>query len=364
MREPSGSGFGKKPGHRRGFALHTTLWGLITLLVGGPGSGSAAVEQDKWAALLDNSADLRASLPPLDFAMPRPPSAELLTYFDAYGFNVAGYKHLFGTFKSGNFSLAAHVYLPEAPRGTVILMHGFFDHTGTIAQTIHHLLEQGYAVAAYDMPGHGLSSGRAAHIDDFAEYERSLDDFMSLCLEHMPPPYHAVAHSTGAAVLVTRLLASPKESDFSHIVLVSPLVRSAYWRLSGMSANFFDIFMKEIPRVFRNNTSDEDFLKFVRNDPLQAHKTSFEWVDALIDWNKRLADYPPSEKPILIIQGDEDSVVDWKYNIEFLVGKFPNVLIEMIDGGRHQLLGERPVMRNQVYRIIDASLEGKDASAQ
>jgi alpha-beta hydrolase superfamily lysophospholipase len=344
-------------GRRRTFLQQTALASLLILLLAGLANTVAATWLDRWSTLMQDPAEVHANLPPLELENPRPPSSEIYTYFNAYGFNAPGYEHTFGTFQSGDFTLAAHTYRPDSPRGTVILMHGFFDHTGTIAQTIHHLLEQGFAVAAYDMPGHGLSSGRAAHIEDFADYERSLEDFLSLCQEHMPPPFHALAHSTGAAILVTRLLTHPEKKEFQKIVLVSPLVRSAYWHLSGISANFFDIFMQDVPRVFRDNTSDENFLKAVRSDPLQAHQTSFEWMDALIDWNKRIASYAPSQQPILIIQGDEDSVVDWDYNLEFLGERFPNASIEMIDNGRHQLLGEAPRLREQVYHLIDQWLE-------
>ena len=131
--------------------------------------------------------------------------------------------------------------------------------------------------------------------------------------------------------------------------------------LSAASANFFDIFMDAVPRVFRQNSSDEAFLESVRADPLQAHQTSFEWMDALVAWNERIANYPPSDKPLLIIQGDQDSIVDWDYNLEFLRGKFPNATVAMVPGGKHQLFGEQLKVRRQVYQFIDAELNSEHA---
>ncbi len=82
-----------------------------------------------------------------------------ITYFNAYDLLCDNCEHLFGTFTSGDHTLAGHIFIPAEPRATVLLMHGYFDHTGTLSQTIHHLIARGYQVAAYDMPGHGLSSG-------------------------------------------------------------------------------------------------------------------------------------------------------------------------------------------------------------
>jgi len=339
--------------------LSVTLLSLVLLT--GLTNSVAATWLDKWSQMVLQPSNIRASLPPLEFTATPSPSAATMTYFNAYGLHTTEHLHRFGTFTSGQFELAAHMYLPASPRATVILMHGFFDHTGTIAQTIHHLLDQGYAVAAYDMPGHGLSSGQAAHIEDFADYHQSLDDFIRLCQQHMPPPYHALAHSTGAAVVTTHLLTEPAKRDLDKVILVAPLVRSAFWHLSAASANFFDIFMDAVPRVFRQNSSDEAFLESVRADPLQAHQTSFEWMDALVAWNERIAKYPPSDKPLLIIQGDQDSIVDWDYNLEFLREKFPNAAVAMVPGGKHQLFGEQLKVRRQVYQFIDAELNSARA---
>lgn len=297
-------------------------------------------------------ATLREGLRPLDFEDRTPESKAEAVYFDFYGLDVTQHVHHFGTFRSGQQLLAAHMFFPEVPRGTVIVMHGYLDHVGTLSSTIQHLLGQGFAVAAYDQPGHGLSSGARASIDDFADYASIFEDFLELCRAHMPPPYHAAAHSTGAAVVVDHLL-SREDHVLAHVVLVAPLVRSAHWDLSTSVTPVVDVFVDEVPRVFRKNTSDERFLEFVKQDPLQPRHTSLAWFNALVEWNARIMRYPPSSRPVVIVQGNADSVVDWEYNLKFLVTKFPNARVEIIDVGRHQLLNEAAALRAKVLRIVD-----------
>ena len=85
-----------------------------------------------------------------------------------------------------------------------------------------------------------------------------------------------------------------------------------------------------------------------------------EWMDALVAWNERIAQFPPTDKPLLIIQGDQDSIVDWDYNLEFLQEKFPNAAVAMVPGGKHQLFGEQVKVRQQVYQFIDGELNSEN----
>ncbi len=316
-------------------------------------------ETRPWPAW--NPAQVREALPPLSASRQTPPSAAVTAYFKYYGLDIAGFDHRFGTFQSGPFTLAAHLFTPARPRGTVLLLHGYLDHSGTHTKAIRHLLEQGFAVAAYDLPGHGLSSGTRADIRDFSDYSTAFVDFLRLCRESMPPPYHVVAHSTGAAIVSSALLANP-DIALDQVVLLAPLVRSAFWHLSTVAAAVFDPFIDEIPRVFRNNSSDPTFIDFTRRDPLQPNRTTIDWLQAIAAWNKRVKTYPPSPKAIVIIQGDEDSIIDWDYNLAFLKEKFPNARVEMIATGQHQLLDESPALRRHVLDLIDAALSTGEAS--
>ena len=84
--------------------------------------------------------------------------------------------------------------------------------------------------------------------------------------------------------------------------------------------------------------------------------TSLTWFNALVDWNERIQSYPPNPRPVVVIQGNGDSIVDWEYNLEFLVTKFPNAQVYIIDEGEHQLLNEGQALRSKVLGIIDESL--------
>ena len=119
-------------------------------------------------------------LPPLA-AQASPDSQTTLTaderqYLDFYGINFesefAGLQHSLGTIESCQQRLAVHVLRqPQATR-VLLLVHGYLDHVGLFGHLIRFGLERGYTVVAFDLPGHGLSSGERVSIEDFSDYRR------------------------------------------------------------------------------------------------------------------------------------------------------------------------------------------------
>lgn len=283
-----------------------------------------------------------------DFAAP----ASIAKYFKFYGINLNAARHFFGYFTSLSRRISAHVYVPQTPKkGTLFLLHGYLDHSGTLKPLIRTALSRGFCVAAYDLPGHGLSSGERVAINDFSEYVKTLEDFVALCSPWLPRPYYIVGHSTGCAIAF-EYLQQKEEEIFEKIVFLAPLIRNANWRLSKFGIAVGRLFRKTIPRKHRDNSSDAEFLAFVQNDPLQGKRLSIKFLDALHTWEKRIQRYPPVAGSVLLIQGTGDEIVDWQYNLAFLREKIKGVTVELIDDAKHQLVNESKVIRNQVFDMI------------
>ena len=111
---------------------------------------------------------LRESLRPLVDAQPL--SAEARVYQRFYGLDQAASR--LGRFEVEGFEVVAQVWWPQSPVATMFMFHGFYDHMGLYRHVVKWALEQGFVVIACDLPGHGLSSGVRASIDDFAVYQQ------------------------------------------------------------------------------------------------------------------------------------------------------------------------------------------------
>lgn len=287
----------------------------------------------------------------LDLAVAYTPTPAIASYFKFYGMHDLPAQHFFGYFRSQSRRISAHVFIPQTPvAGSMFLLHGYLDHAGTLRHLIHSIVERGYAAAVFDLPGHGLSSGERGVIDDFNAYLETLEDFIALCEPRLPEPYYLVGHSTGAAIALEYL--QRHEDRFEKIVLLAPLVHHANWRLSKIGVSIAKIFGSTLPRKYRENSSDIGFLAFVRNDPLQGKRLSIRFLDALYAWEERIRHDDPVTGSVLLIQGSEDEIVDWRYNVAFLRDKIQGVTVEIVNGARHQLMNEAETIRTHVFHLV------------
>ncbi len=302
------------------------------------------------------------------------------SYLEFYGLNIAASAHEFVQFKSSTFELAGHVFIPletgrsQWPTGvkdassltglrpktykaTVFILHGYLNHCGLLSKLIKYLVEAGFAVAVFDLPGHGLSSGVPTAIDDFSQYSDSLRDFLNTIKPMLHGPYHIIGHSTGAAVILEYLLEGGGDG-FDKVILAAPLERTDWWVLEKIGFSISRLFSRFLPRVFRKVTSDEEFLKFVRyKDPLQAKKISLSWVGAMFKWDQRIANAKTSTRPVLVIQGLKDNIINWRHNIRFIQSKFINTQVKLVEKCRHELFNESEEIRAMVFSQIKDYLE-------
>jgi alpha-beta hydrolase superfamily lysophospholipase len=300
---------------------------------------------------------MRADMRPLAEGDGHP--ADSADYLKFYGFEAnteLAVDCRIGTFESQAKRLAAYVFKPAQYKATVIILHGYLNHSGLMRRTTEYLIERGYAVAMFDLPGHGLSEGRRAAIDDFSQYSCALRDFLEVIKDEVHWPYHIVAHSTGASAVMEYLLTNGDDA-LDKVVLVAPLVRCGFWRPVQVVRWMFGP-MGAVPRIFVKNSSDWQYMTFVLfKDPLQARSISTQWIRAMNRWAGRAAEYPSMNREIKIIQGERDMTVDWRYNIGFIRGKFAETEVTMIKGGDHELLNESDMIRGKVYEYISEYLQ-------
>ena len=316
---------------------------------------------------------IHGSWQPLDWASPQPISGEALRYARYYGIDFAEQfpeiHHAFGYFDAAEHTLAVHTWRPPSARGTVLVMHGYFDHVGLYRHVIGHVLGLGYAVVAYDLPGHGLSSGPKAAVDDFQVYQQVLEQ----CLANMgdanishgfPTPWHAIAQSTGGAIVMDYLLRhgaganlAPGRVCLDKVILLAPLVRPFAWRSGRLLHSLVSPFRDYVKRVFTVNSNDKEFLHFLEHlDPLQHRALSARWVTALKKWIPLFERASPVKMSPVVVQGDMDDTVDWRHNLNIIEDLFDKPEIHMIKGARHQLANEHADCRQQVLRIISKHL--------
>lgn len=282
----------------------------------------------------------------------RPMNENMKRYSEFYNLPTENIIYRYGFESFVHEQLFIQSFRPLPVKAHILLLHGYYDHAGVLSTVIRFLIQQGFHVLTFDLPGHGLSTGERGAISEFSLYTESIREVARRHLSSSSLPVYIVAHSTGAAVAVDYILNNPETSQIRKAVLVSPLVRPYRWNSITILVKPLKMFTRNLKRMLRNNSSDAKFLHFVKNDPLQYDQVPLSWVESLIRWNELIKKGNPSSVPVLILQGKKDTTVDWRYNVSFLLKKFPNIDVELIENGKHHLLNEEEHIRNNVFSSI------------
>ena len=312
-------------------------------------------------------------LKPLNLHRPFIASRELEAYRRLYALDSLQAEHWQGYVEMPRFKLHVQVFAPKSdqvnttPKGTVFLLHGYLEHSGIYQPIIKELLEQGFSVLTFDLPGHGLSDGSPANIENFDHYQDVLHAVHQYVkhAEQLPKPWLGIGQSTGGAILMHHILAfaeQRKNPFVERVLLLSPLIRPAKtaWWHNPVGLGIIRRIKREVPRHFRRNNHNPEFLRFVRlKDPLQPRMMGMDWILAMSKWMHEMEQRPACRIPVWLAQGAQDQTVDWRYNVEFIRRKFRLQTLLMLEEGSHQLINERADIRSALTGLIPAFLHAQ-----
>ena len=307
---------------------------------------------------------VRRAIPPLVIGEPVLGDEHLASYREYYGIDFENKKNNLtasvGYIDITDYRIFVHTFQQEHSKGTVFVMHGYYDHVGIYDHIIEYLLDQNFSVIMFDLPGHGLSTGDSAAIPDFHRYQIVLNSVLDKAKGNMPGPWHVVGQSTGCAIIMDFLLSgrfTPENAPFNKVILLAPLVRPHSWFLGKLAHFFVTFFTQHIARAFARNSNDEEFLHFLKEkDPLQSRMLSARWVGALKNWVPYIENRTRSDIPITIIQGQKDETVDWQHNVGVIKKLFRQSDFVFFARARHQMVNEEEALRHKIFEVIGARL--------
>jgi lysophospholipase len=275
---------------------------------------------------------------------------------------------------------------PPGRKGTVCLFQGRAEFIEKYFETVRELRARGFAVATLDWRGQGLSDRalsdrRKGHIDNFSQYDIDLKTFMKeVVLPDCPPPYFALAHSMGSAMMLRA--AYSNERWFDRMVFTSPLIglaRTPFGSLSKPLARMLRIFgfgRMYVPGAqrtitgavpFAENIVTSDPVRYARNvatleaDPdLAIGPPTVAWADAAFRVMSRYAEPGYAGKirqPILMVAAGRDKVTSTAATEEFSIHLRAGTQL-VIAGANHEILMEQDHYRQQFWAAFDAFVPG------
>ncbi len=292
-----------------------------------------------------------------------PLTEEQQRYASFYGINFStsmpGVKHEIGHFESNEYRLFAQSWENKESlcQGTLLILHGYFDHIGLYQHIIDYGLSRNLRVVGFDLPGHGISSGDEAAIPDFLVYQDILKEWLDLHREQSPKPWYLIAQSTGAAIAMDYLLINQCDetnNPFRKVAFLAPLVRPTQLYKIKMLYHALKPFKKYINRTFTAGSNNPKFNCFIKQgDPLQSKRVSREWVGALLNYIHRVESAAPVPITPLIFQGDQDTTVSYLHNLAIIEKKFWQPKVIYLDGAKHHLANETENFRRIIFNELD-----------
>jgi len=280
----------------------------------------------------------------------------------------------------------------DSRKGTVCVFEGRGEFIEKYFETVGDILDRGYGVAIFDWRGQGGSGVKGRkfferHVASFDEYDEDLTTFMlDVVLPDCPPPYHAIAHSTGGLPLVLGLV---RRHWFERVILTAPLFSLASttipWKLvhflvgllsavgfggfalPGRSARSF-----AATSFFSNGfTSDEERFnrtkKIMRAAPYMTSKRpKIGWLNAAFSAMSKIRALPKASDlraPVLVVSSRRDCVVSID-EAEAFANRIANATNIVIDGAQHEILLERDELREQFWAAFESFFEGTQSSSK
>jgi lysophospholipase len=275
---------------------------------------------------------------------------------------------------------------PAGRKGTVCILQGRGEWIEKYFETVRDLRARGFAVAALDWRGQGLSDRALSdrhkgYVGDFSEYDSDLETFMrEIVLPDCPPPLFAIGHSTGATVLIRA--ASQGRRWFDRMVLTAPLIDLTGFaatptarimvramRMAGFGSMYVpkgEVGVME-SRPFIGNILTSDPVRYARNaaileaEPaLALGPPTVAWADAAFRAMRTMHErsYPSRiRQPMLIIAAGNDAVVS-NTAIEDFAGLLRAGSQLVVSGANHELLMEQDRYRSQFWAAFDAYVPG------
>lgn len=249
------------------------------------------------------------------------------SYRELYGLPEGG---AWGRVSTDDHEIFVQRFGPAEGERHLLFIHGYFDHTGTYGSIISEWVARGATVWAFDLPGHGHSSGQRGAIESVQHYRNAL----KAVVDCIPRPLIAsVGHSTGGAVLVEGACSG---LPLGQIRLVAPLLQTPGWGLMKMLCA--QRMMESVPRFYRPATKNREFEALRKTDPLSFWSMPLSWLRAIVDWEASLHTQDPQpQQAVQMYLGSRDTVVSNRAATKGYGRLFPGLEIHSFKGAGHHL---------------------------
>lgn len=251
------------------------------------------------------------------------------------------YKEFDFSFHRTNFY--GQYWKTDTVNAVILLVHGMGEHSSRYADfVVPQLLQNGFAVIAFDQFGHGKTSGKRGHNPGYAYLLESIRLVVQKAKElFKQAPLFLYGHSMGGNLVINYADQFPQHIE--GVIATSPLLRLAFdppqWKLTAgkiigsLLPSFTMHSGLEIEAISRIQEEVEKY----KSDPLIHDKISTNYSIAILEAGESMLENDLKlEAPVLLLHGTGDRITSYKASEE-LAKKNNMVTLKLFQGGYHEL---------------------------
>lgn len=250
----------------------------------------------------------------------------------------------------------------------LIVTHGLGEHSGR-HHYMHDLFSQYLNICIYDLRGHGKSSGKKAHIENFKDYTQDLGEVIDFLRENYSMDrFILFGHSMGGLITASYMQNEVNEKYYPEKVFLSgPAVAG-----TGSIGNVFKIAPMKLMYGLKNLpvslpieglldlsklSHDPRVYESYITDPLNSLKVHTKLFLELLTEAREVFSRPLRVKcDLFCAVGTKDGLVDSKSIIEYFSNVEKNAKLFKVEGGYHELHNEIEKYRSPYIEFLKDSI--------
>lgn len=234
----------------------------------------------------------------------------------------------------------------KRPKAAVLLVHGLGEHTGRYAHVGKAFAAAGYALAGFDLRGHGRSNGPRGDIPTYESLLDDIEEFLRQMRTRYPKkPIFIYGHSLGGNLALNLVLR--RKPRVEGVIATAPLLEVGYKVPATRVA-----LARALTMIMPNHTEasgleqaaisrDVRVVEAYANDPLVHDRISVRLFSGMYQaglWLGAHAENFPV--PLLLMQGSADRLVSFEATRRFAERAGKKVTWRAWEGWYHELHNE------------------------
>lgn len=246
------------------------------------------------------------------------------------------------------------------PRGSLILLHGFGDHSGRFGEVAPWFAARGVGVWALDQRGHGRSPGKRGHVSRFAQFVSDVAALRKLVAGEETAPQLLMGHSVGGTIVLRYLETAPE--NLAGAIVSSPFL-TAQMRVPGWRRALAHVLVDVLPGVpvamgldLAHLSTDPRVGQAAKSDPLYHRvMTPRAYHEILRAQHAVVAEGDRIRVPVLFLLAGDDRIASCAASEAFARSLAGDVTVRVYDGFFHEVFNEP--QRARAYRDVEQWLD-------